>query len=102
MRPETTDRSATSQEQLPYYESPPVFETVLGVRFPSLGKWDIPHFGLYSALLRDDYPEFETKAPLMGTGAMIGVDSSSIELQIATRPEVRCWFFGARRDSTPI
>ena len=53
-------------ERTPDYDRPPVVETYLGVQFSPLVKFSIPHFGLYWAKIRDNYPDFQVQ-PLLPT-----------------------------------
>ena len=48
----------------PKFKRPPVAETLLGVQFAPLRSFSIPHFGLYWARIRSDYPDQEMKPPL--------------------------------------
>jgi uncharacterized protein (TIGR04255 family) len=88
---------AVSGRTLPDYECPPVVETYLGVQFASLTQFSIPHFGLYWAKIRQDYPEFQVHPPLgpvieqFGTGQLT---QPKLGVELVSVPEVRCWFIG--------
>jgi uncharacterized protein (TIGR04255 family) len=62
--------SATAGDQLHAnvpavtYSNPPVIETSVGVEFSPISGWNMNHFGLYQSLIREQYPGFETMAPL--------------------------------------
>lgn len=47
------------------FDHPPVVETVLGLHFQRLSKWEIPFFGLFWATIRDRYPKY-TVVPYLG------------------------------------
>lgn len=67
------------------FKDPPVTETILGVSFAPLAGWDVPHFGLFWAAIREEYPSFDVVAPL----------SWSTEQKIEPAPidaMIRCWF----------
>jgi uncharacterized protein (TIGR04255 family) len=79
----------------PDYQRPPVVETYLGVQFASLAQFSIPHFGLYWAKIRDNFPQFEVQ-PLL-TPAVEQFEPRpfvrpKLELELVRVPELRCWF----------
>ncbi len=80
---------------LPDYEHPPVVETYLGVQFAPLAQFSIPHFGLYWAKIREEYPEVQVQPPLgpvieqFGTGLFV---QPKLGVELVSVPEVRCWF----------
>lgn len=80
---------------LPEYEQPPVIETLLSVQFSPLAQFSIPHFGLYWAKIRADYPNYEVQAPLGPLVEQFGEETRrqpGIKVEIVHGPEVRCWF----------
>ena len=44
MARKTQDRAQSTSATLPEFDAPPLFETVFGVRFPTLKGWDVRHF----------------------------------------------------------
>jgi len=84
----------TDSSPLPDYDAPPVIETVLGVQFTPLEKWDIPHFGMYWHDIRGDFPSFQVQPPLESEVERFDrpIGRRSLSLQLVSRPEVRCWF----------
>lgn len=86
---------------LPAFERPPVVETVLGVEFAPIGRWGIPHFGLYWEAIRTDYPEFVVQPPLRShieqfAGASFGPNQARLEP--LAEPAARCWFINEAQD----
>jgi uncharacterized protein (TIGR04255 family) len=82
-------------ERTPDYDRPPVVETYLGVQFSPLVKFSIPHFGLYWAKIRDDYPTFEVQSPLSSAFEQFGARQlvqPKFGIELMRTPEVRCWF----------
>lgn len=85
----------TSMRALPDYDAPPVIETVLGVEFSPLEKWEIPHFGLFWSRVQARFPRFEVNPPLGSN-----VESAQLEfkqptpprVELMSKPQVRCWF----------
>lgn len=53
-----------SLELMPDYEAPPVIEVVLGVQFDPLANFLTAHYGLFSSLVKQEYPILEDRAPL--------------------------------------
>lgn len=84
----------------PKFGNPPVVETLLGVQFAPLASFSLPHFGLFWADIRGDYPHQETKPPLgpqfeeFGTG-MLSPDA--VRVMLLQDPEARCWFIDSSR-----
>jgi uncharacterized protein (TIGR04255 family) len=84
-----------SGRTLPDYGQPPVVETLLAVQFSPLTKFDIPHFGLYWAKIREDYPNYQVLPPLGQVIEQFGserVQHPKLGLELVSRPEIRCWF----------
>jgi uncharacterized protein (TIGR04255 family) len=83
-------------QDLPNFVAPPVVETVLGVEFAPLTGWDVRHFGLLWAKLRDDYPTFQIQPPLApteqpGPQAELAKNLIVSVLGIAG-PAIRAWY----------
>jgi uncharacterized protein (TIGR04255 family) len=77
------------------FGAPPVVETVIGVEFPPLAGWGIPHIGLYWAEIREAFPSFEIQPALSSQIERFGADAKRrarfvLELGDPSRP--RCWF----------
>lgn len=80
---------------IPSFAAPPLVETVLGLEFATIGRWQIPHFGLYWQKIREDFPTFEVQPPLAS-----GEDRRSTEdrifkavmFELLPAPLVRCWY----------
>jgi uncharacterized protein (TIGR04255 family) len=79
------------------FERPPVIETVFGIQFQPLGRWQIPTFGLFWTTIKDRYPR-TTVAPSLETQIedisqpprpMGGVAFNILP----GPPPPRCWFF---------
>lgn len=89
------DATAVSDSGLPDFAHPPVDETALSLQFAPIPGFNIPHFGLYWARLRDEYVRFEIQQPLtnvteqFGAGPRVGRQIGVTFLEL---PEVRCWF----------
>lgn len=77
---------------LPEFDAPPLFETVLAVRFPGLKGWDLRHFGLFWDYVREDFPRFETKQPLAAPRTLSDGPPAFIEIQMLSEPDVRGWY----------
>ncbi len=78
---------------LPDYERPPVVETLLGVQFAPLTQFSIPHFGLYWAKIRENYPNCQILPPLGSVIEQFGaVQFAQPKLELIPIPEIRCWF----------
>ena len=92
MARKTQDRAQSTSATLPEFDAPPLFETVFGVRFPTLKGWDVRHFGLFWDQVRADYPKFEVKPPLQGPGPHRGLGAEGIVVQLVTEPQLRCWY----------
>jgi uncharacterized protein (TIGR04255 family) len=82
-------------QPLPDFGAPPVVETALSVEFAPLGKWGIPHFGLFWNEISSEYPRFETQPPLSSQIERFGKPAKlppQITLELVTQLPVRCWF----------
>ncbi len=80
------------ENELPYFENPPIVEALLGVQFAPLKGWSIPHFGLFWDQIRPEYPKCAVQAPLAPFLEGKKRTKSVIELIPADAPSVRCWF----------
>lgn len=86
---------AEREPTLPEFDEPPVIETLLGVQFSPLVHFSIPHFGLYWARIREEYPNYEVQPPLGPVVEKFGEEigkEASFRFELVHVPEVRCWF----------
>lgn len=91
-----------STAPLPRFREPPVIETVIGVEFAPLAKWDIPYFGLYWSEVKAEYPNFKVLPALDSQVEVFDKDvSKESEIHLVDKPPLRCWFM-AEDDSTLI
>jgi uncharacterized protein (TIGR04255 family) len=78
----------------PKFDNPPVIETVLGVEFDPLTKWDIPHFGLFWQNIREEYQQHSVVPPLASQIEKFGAwPKNEAFISFLEKPEVRCWYF---------
>ncbi len=93
---ENAKKMAKSDEPpIPKFEAPPVVETVLGIGFERLDKWGIPHFGVFWDQVREQFPNFEVKHPVISHIEQFDRPQVSAESQIqlsSAPPDLRCWF----------
>jgi uncharacterized protein (TIGR04255 family) len=83
---------------LPKYDRPPVYEVVLGVQFKPLAALSIPHYGLYWAEIRQEYPKQEVHPPIPPTVEQFGSEAQNtpqIGVQLVQAPDVRTWFINS-------
>jgi uncharacterized protein (TIGR04255 family) len=80
---------------LPDFYHPPAIETALGVRFTSIPRWNVFHYGLLLQAFREDYPKQELRPPF--GNVMIQIPSTDTDF--AGMP-VRCWFIN--QESTEL
>ena len=85
---------ANTNRTLPEFELPPVIETVLSVQFQPLVKFTVPHFGLYWAKIRDQYPHVRATPPLSHAMEVFGGQRKKpgIGIRVVEGDEARCWF----------
>lgn len=80
---------------LPDFNEPPVIETVLGVQFSPIKNFSIPHYGLYWAKIRNDYPQYTVQPALDPVIERFEPESQpefKIGVELVSAPEIRCWF----------
>lgn len=80
---------------LPDFDNPPVIETVLGLQFTPLSKFDVPHYGLYWDKIRRSYDRFEVHPPIVSTVDERGSDApikGQIFINFPSGNNFRCWF----------
>ena len=92
MAQETQDRPKSGNAALPEFDSPPLAETVFGVRFPRLKGWDVRHFRLFWDYVRADFPEFEVNPALAGPSAAERLAGKGFAIKVMDEPELRCWY----------
>ncbi len=76
---------------LPDFDNPPAVETVLGVRFAPLKKWQASHFGLFWNRIREEYPRTEIHSALSSVDAPV-VFCFPEEAQLEFDAPIRCWY----------
>ena len=54
--------------RLPSYKNPPVDEVVCGCQFQPLGRFKLPHLGLFWEKFRREFPTTEHAPPLVSEG----------------------------------
>ena len=79
----------------PVFDSPPVVETALGMRFAPIEGFSVVHFGQLLNAFRSDYDHFELKPPL-GSTVQFSFDAQSASFNIP----MRCWYVNA--DNTQL
>jgi uncharacterized protein (TIGR04255 family) len=91
------ERNTKAGRPLPRFSDPPVIETVVGVEFAPLAKWDIPHFGLFWHEVEQQFPRFRVQPPLESQIERFGRPTGQSEARVllSTKPELRCWFLAA-------
>lgn len=78
---------------LPKFDNPPITEAVLGVEFEPLGKWQVPHYGLYWDRIKHKYPACSVQPPLSDKIEFNEAPPKmTLDLKLLTSPEVRCWY----------
>ena len=79
---------------LPDFDNPPVTETVLGVQFTPLSKFEVPHYGRYWTKIKEEYDRFEVQPAIAGTVDERGLDAKpgQIFINFPGGPTLRCWF----------
>ncbi len=87
--------TAVSDSGLPDFAQPPVDETALSFQFAPIPGFNVPHFGLYWASVRNEYPRFELQQPI--TNITEQFDPSvpfrrQLGIAFLELPEIRCWF----------
>jgi uncharacterized protein (TIGR04255 family) len=82
-------------DSLPKYDRPPVYETVLGVQFNPLKDFSIPHYGLFWANIRGDYPKYEVHppvSPIVERFDSEGWKQPTAGIELVQIPDLRTWF----------
>ena len=87
---------------LPDFDNPPVIETVLGLQFTPLSKFDVPHYGLYWEKIRRSYDRFEVHPPIVSTVDERGSDAplkGQIFINFPSGNNFRCWFIDESKNN---
>jgi uncharacterized protein (TIGR04255 family) len=88
---------------LPDFDNPPVIETVLGVQFTPLPKFNVPHYGLYWEKIKKAYNRFEVHPPIVSAiedpGSDAPLKKGQVFIDLATGPNFRCWFIDESRNN---
>ncbi|SPE44009.1 conserved hypothetical protein [Candidatus Sulfotelmatobacter sp. SbA7] len=84
------EKEVAAERTLPDFENPPAVETLMGVHFTPIKRWQGPYFGLFWSRIKKEYPRVEIQPPV--------VTASTPEMAVAqfqSRFELpmRCWFF---------
>lgn len=77
---------------LPKFDRPPVVETVIGVEFDPLTRWQITHFGLFWNKVRSRYDHSTVQPPLPQQIETFESKANVLTINLTPQPEVRCWF----------
>lgn len=94
-KPSSIALTAVSDSGLPDFAQPPVDETALSVQFAPIPGFSIPHFGLYWARVRNEYPRFELQQPIQNVTEQFGSNlpfSNQLGIAFLQLPDIRCWF----------
>jgi len=78
---------------LPSYKSPPVVETAVGVEFTPISGWGTQHFGLFSGVVREEFPVVESHLALSSGIESFGPpkgEDPSVEFRDV--PDLRMWY----------
>lgn len=93
MPTERTALGMPANQPLPRFAEPPVIETVLGVEFAPLTKWDVVHFGLFWNEIQSDFPETRTQPALDSQIERFEKPKAAEpRVRLLLKPELRCWF----------
>jgi uncharacterized protein (TIGR04255 family) len=84
------EATVATERTLPDFENPPAVETLMGVHFAPIEKWQSPHFGLFWSRIKDDYPKAEMQPPVIQPPDVEGVFS---RVQSPEKFPLRCWFY---------
>jgi uncharacterized protein (TIGR04255 family) len=84
------EKTMTAARTLPDFENPPAVETLMGVHFAPIERWQGPYFGLFWSRIKKDYPRIELQPPVI---AALTAESALAQFQSRVELPVRCWFF---------
>ena len=80
---------------LPDFANPPVDETVLSLQFGPIVQLGAPHFGLYWAKIRSEFPKVQVQPPLPSVTEQFELGSPAppkFGVRFMAEPDLRCWF----------
>jgi uncharacterized protein (TIGR04255 family) len=93
--------AATSDGALLNFANPPVDETALSFQFAPIPGFTIPHYGLFWAEVRKDFPKFEIQQPITNVTEQFGPPtrvSRKLGIEWLDVPDIRCWFIDQSGD----
>lgn len=87
---------ASTTTALPRFDAPPVVETVVGVHFEPLERFDVAQRALFWSRLKDEFPALEERAPIDEIREEFGDDARPGGVQLRwemsqTPPSPRLW-----------
>lgn len=91
----TAPYTIASDSGLPDFLQPPVDETAVSFQFAPIAGFNVPHFGLYWARIRSQYPRFEIQQPITNVTEQFDAAPRAarhVSLQLLELPEIRCWY----------
>jgi len=77
---------------LPDFANPPVDETALSIQFAQIPGFSIPHFGLFWARIRSDYPQFQIQDPIASVTELPAPAPRTGPIGFPAFSDLRCWF----------
>jgi uncharacterized protein (TIGR04255 family) len=83
-------KTETALRTLPDFENPPAVETLMGVHFAPIEKWQGPYFGLFWSRIKKDYPRVEIQPPIVTAPTP---EMAVAQFQSRCELPMRCWFF---------
>ncbi len=79
----------------PIFDTPPVVETAIGLRFAPIEGFSVVHFGQLLNAFKENYDHFELKPPI-GSRVQFSFDTQSASFNIP----MRCWYVNS--DNTQL
>jgi uncharacterized protein (TIGR04255 family) len=84
------EKVVAAERTLPDFENPPAVETLMGVHFAPIEKWQAPYFGLFWSRIKKDYPRVEMQPPVVTAPTP---EMAAAQFQSRFELPMRCWFF---------
>lgn len=84
------EKVVAAERTLPDFENPPAVETLMGVHFSPIEKWQSPYFGLFWSRVKKDYPRVEIQPPVVTAPTP---EMAAAQFQSRFELPMRCWFF---------
>ena len=84
------EKSVAAERTLPDFENPPAVETLMGTHFAPIERWQAPHFGLFWARIKKEYPRVQIQPPVIN---LPPPGLLPTQLQSPVEFPLRCWFF---------